>query len=448
MRKFPIRLYGRKRWSYSQISKNNRSIPSSREILHVKFNDWKATRTKDSTAFVIFMDFDQFKSINELFSFEVGDQLLQLVYHTLNEKSPSNCTWISLGNNSFMALVTGVYEKSDIEALVESWKNSISRSLVVDSYEFNLKPTFGSSKWFNDAHDLQSLMKCADVAHRQAKGKPQSFFEWYDPVYKERIVAAFELESEMHSGIKNGEFELYYHPQWDVDKGGWGGLEVLVRWRHPNKGLIPPDKFIDIAEETGLIHPLGDWIIEKACKNHVVLQRTTGLKDLPIAINFSIKQLMKKNYIEKLVNIIKETGLDPHHFIMEITESVAVDVEKAKSLLSQAREHGMKISIDDFGTGYSSLSYLRELPIDELKIDRSFVKKTDNGDEKQKHLLRWIVHLKKVLGVTIVAEGIETKQHFNMLRRWGCNKLQGYYFSKPISQKEINNYLIKNHANE
>ena len=417
--------------------------PSAKEELSLFYNQWKGKKAIDEHSFIIFMDLIGVKAIHESFGYEMGEEVLNDINQILRDASPDECQWIQLGSNIFVCLITGFVLKDTVEELIYDWKTLIEAPIFKKGFEFRVTAVFGASFSKEHGESFSVLMKSADAALRQSKQLESSVFQWYNPMLSENKNSGLSIEDQLRNAIYNKEFELYYQPQWNVHKETWGGLEVLVRWRHPDRGLISPARFIDIAEETGLIHPLGDWIIEKASEENAARLRDFNI-DIPLSINFSNKQLMTPNYLEKLMNLLKRCGLPPNNLVMELTESVAADAERTKALLSEAGKQGIKISIDDFGTGYSSLSYLRELPVDELKIDRSFIVGVENDQTGKKELLQWIIHLGKVLDVSIVAEGVETKEQSKLLKNWGCDTLQGFYYSEPLSAEKIISFLKNN----
>ncbi|UCZ52068.1 bifunctional diguanylate cyclase/phosphodiesterase [Bacillus shivajii] len=414
------------------------SIYAPHKVLEHKFNEWKKSRSERSCASVISMTISRFQAINNTFGFHIGDAILQRVLYKLITNTPNEWQWVHLGDDKFLCLImTDSTRLANVKMFCHQIKGLLEQPFYMEGYDFSLSIKFGSANFTEQQESFASLLKNANIALDIAKRNEKQSFELYSPFIDTGIHTSFEVESQLRKGISEGELELFYQPQWDFSKQDWGGLEVLVRWHHPKRGLLSPDKFIDIAEESGLIHPLGEWIVNKACENHHELLKVCTGMQFPVSINFSMKQLITPNFLESLLSIIKKNGLTPNHFVMELTESLAINAEEGSSILTKARKEGMKISIDDFGTGYSSLSYLKDLPIDEVKIDRSFLSQWTGCEKVQNGIIQSILHLAKVIGVSVVAEGIETKSQFDALHSWGCEKGQGFYLSGPMPHEKV-----------
>ncbi|MED2743702.1 putative bifunctional diguanylate cyclase/phosphodiesterase [Brevibacillus porteri] len=278
------------------------------------------------------------------------------------------------------------------------------------------------------------------LAKEQGKNNYQFFSEELHQILAKKL----QLERELRKALDEKQFTLHYQPKIHLQTGQIIGMEALIRWEHPDLGLIPPIQFIPIAEETGLIVPLGEWVMRTACQQIKVWQET-GFTQLAVAVNISLRQFMQNNLIEMITSILEETGLSPQYLELEITESMALNVDYTIRILNRLKGLGISISIDDFGTGYSSLSYLSQFPIDRLKIDQSFVR---NLNPRNQAIIKTIIDMAHNMKIAVIAEGVETQEHVDFLKEQMCNEVQGYFYSKPLPTKEIDSFLQVNRYGE
>jgi EAL domain-containing protein (putative c-di-GMP-specific phosphodiesterase class I) len=283
-------------------------------------------------------------------------------------------------------------------------------------------------------------MKQADTAMYHSKDSGKGCFSYFHEDMNEKVSKRLAYETDLRRALKNNEFELYYQPQIDLKTEKIIGMESLIRWNHPKKGFVSPLDFIPLAEETGLIVPIGEWVYRTACQQNKKWQEE-GLLPIPVAINLSAKQFHDEQLVSKIVEVMNETGLDPKYVDMEVTESLAMEnPEESIRQLKKLNGLGIKSSIDDFGTGYSSLSYLKSLPVSKLKIDKSFVDDITT-DENDMAIAASVINLSHTMGMKVIAEGVETREQFEKLKELGCDYIQGYLFSKPLSAEDFRSYL-------
>lgn len=324
----------------------------------------------------------------------------------------------------------------EYEASHDKQHKGSARPFALDTQEFHLTASIGISTYPADSEDLQSLLKNADVAMYRAKELGKNNFQFYSAQMNIHTLERLALESSLRGALERNEFVLHYQPKVDIRSGRIIGMEALVRWQHPTKGLIPPMQFIPLAEETGLIVPIGEWVLRTACARNKSWQEQ-GLPPLCIAVNLSARQFTYENLLKDVARVLNETGLDAAFLELEITESMVMhDPEHAIELLNKLKTMGISISIDDFGTGYSSLSYLKRFPIDSVKIDRSFIKDLPlDGDDAA--ITQAIIAMAHGLKLKVIAEGAETGEQLSFLRAHECDVMQGYYFSKPLPEHEF-----------
>lgn len=385
---------------------------------------------------LLYFDLDNFKVVNDTLGHVYGDALLKDITAALLQLKGENDLLARLGGDEF-ALLMNQYEdpvvpieraQAVVEALEKNW--------VVGSQEFYISGSIGIALYPEHGTTYQMLLKNADTAMYVAKGKGKNCYELFERTMADKIVESMEIEKSLRYGIKNKEFLLYYQPQYDLKTEEITGMEALIRWNHPFKGMISPYYFISAAERTGLIRQIGRWVIYEACSQSKQW-RLRGLTPAKISINLSAIQMKDKNFIEDIKSILKETGAEPKDIEFEITEHAAIEnFEKIILLLHQLREMNFKIALDDFGTGYSSLNYLKLLPIDYIKIDRSFVENV-TANLKEQAITKSLIKLAQEMNLKIIAEGIETEEQRQFLRNIDCNGGQGYLFGRPVPAKEM-----------
>jgi diguanylate cyclase (GGDEF)-like protein len=388
---------------------------------------------------VWFIDLDRFKEINDSFGHSIGDGVLQEVANRLS-KTIGLESIARFGGDEFAIIVENAQSKNDTEAIIKHFLEMLMDPMSVGGYEIFITCSAGASFFPSDAQSAEELLRNADSAMYQAKDEGKNTYQFYTQEMTQKVYERLTLENSLRKALSNQEFMLYYQPQVDMSLGKVIGFEALIRWNHPEFGIVSPLKFIPIAEETGLIIEIGEWVIEEASRQISEWKRE-GLNAGYIAVNISAKQLIHGN-LEKIVpTILKKHNCLTEWIELELTESIIMNnPDYSKNILIQLSEMGFKLAIDDFGTGYSSLAYLKNLPINKLKIDKSFV---DNLPENQAdgEIVKSIIHLCKGLNLNIVAEGIEMDKQGTFLLKEGCFIAQGYYYYKPLPSLEARETL-------
>lgn len=393
---------------------------------------------------VLYVDLDRFRTINDSLGHAMGDQLLKQVAHRLEALSRSDDTVARVGPDEFVVLSEARFEANahinralDILSLFAEPFQLMGLSTRIDASIGIGVVTEGSST-------ADSLLRDAHAAMHAAKRGGGNRYEVADLVSRGRLARRLEIEADMRRAIDQQEFRVHYQPKVDLQTGTISGVEALVRWQHTAKGMIGPADFIPIAEETGMVIPLGAWVLEQACRDTVQLQEAfPAMPPFKVAVNVSARQLARPELVEEVAQILTRTGIDPGLVCLEITESaVMVDTEKAIELLHALKKLGILLALDDFGTGYSSLSYLQRLPVDLLKIDRSFVMGL-NANSSDEVIVRSVISLGKALGLKLVAEGVETAEQLETLRQLSCDLAQGYFLARPLPVQQFEALLAR-----
>jgi len=386
---------------------------------------------------MLFIDLDNFKNINDNFGHKVGDEILIEVAERLRSFFGKSSLIIRQGGDEFIILMKSE-EKEEKERVLKDLITLISKPYMIESMEFSLGSSIGTAQYPQDAQQLESLMSLADIAMYEAKKKKNAFCI-FSPEMKSKNIRKVDMEHELRSAIKNDEFWMVYQPQIEAD-GKIHGVEALIRWKNDKLGFVPPDQFISVAEETGLMPELGEFVIKRSLQEMKSLQTRMNIS-FQLSINISVRQLIDIHFLKNLLQEIKTCDFDKSLVTLEITESLFIeDVDYILHLLTNIKEEGIGVSLDDFGTGYSSLSMLRKLPINELKIDKSFVDEILHIEE-DKAMVESIVSMGQNLSMDTLAEGVETKEQVDMLRSFGCDIFQGYYFSKPLARDDLIDFL-------
>jgi diguanylate cyclase (GGDEF)-like protein/PAS domain S-box-containing protein len=394
---------------------------------------------------VLFIDLDRFKNINDTLGHEAGDTLLQEVGRRLKHTLRQSDTVARLGGDEFVVLLEEIGDARQVEKVAGKILAAVVRPFHLLGQEFRVTASIGASIYPEDGQDEQTLMKSADIAMYQAKEEGRNAFRFYSAKMDIHTFERLALESSLRRALERTEFELHYQPKRDLHSGAITGVEALLRWRHPDLGMVAPAQFISIAEETGLIVPIGKWVIKTACWQNKHWQEQ-GLPRMCIAVNVSARQFSEETLVQDVVSILEETGMDPDLLELEITESVVMrDPERAVKMLKELKERGIRLALDDFGTGYSSLSSLKRFPVDTIKVDRTFIRDIP-GDAEDRALTQAIIAMSKTLSLTVVAEGVETKEQLEFLRQHACDEFQGYYFSKPLPAEEFARLIQTAHA--
>jgi diguanylate cyclase (GGDEF)-like protein len=390
----------------------------------------QAQRSNSNLA-AMFLDLDRFKSINDTLGHSIGDQLLQGVAKRLRSILRQEDTFARWGGDEFIVLLPHLGESREAECSAERILTEFEQPFYIDSHELYISPSIGIAVFPADGEDGETLVKHADTALYQAKQAGRNNFQFFDRALASSTPKILNLEKRLRQALEARQFILYYQPQIDLKTGKVTGVEALLRWQDPGMGLVSPQIFMPIVEESGLILPIGEWVLRAACLQNKQWQ-DQGLSPITVAVNLSARQLRQPNLTAMIAKILNETGLDPHYLELEITETTAVqDVELTKTVLEEIQRMGIKLSMDDFGTGYSSLSYLQQLPLDSLKIDRSFI--TDLGSNpKDAQIVRAIISMAHGLKLNVIAEGVETVEQLQFLQGLNCQEGQGYFFNRPL----------------
>jgi EAL domain-containing protein (putative c-di-GMP-specific phosphodiesterase class I) len=335
-----------------------------------------------------------------------------------------------------MLLLPGVEHAKGTIKIVQKILEAFKPSFNFNNQELHITPSIGIALYPDDGEDAQTLLKNADTALHRAKEQGRNNYQFYTSTMNATALERLNLESKLRYALERKEFVVYYQPQVSLKTGQIVGIEALVRWQHPDLGLIPPLKFIPLAEETGLSVPLGLWVLRTACAQNKAWQEA-GYPPLKVAVNLSTRLFKQQNLIQQVAQVLQETGLDPDYLELELTEGIIMEnIETAIITLKELKKMGVHLSVDDFGTGYSSLAYLKQFPIDTLKIDRSFVLDiTTDPDDAMIALL--IINMAHNLKLKVIAEGVETKEQLTFLRSYNCDEIQGYLFSRPVPAEEL-----------
>ena len=392
---------------------------------------------RDQTKLALFfIDLDQFKEINDSYGHDVGDELLKIVTQRLQVTLRAHDTLARLGGDEFTVIAEDMKGVDDISYLAQKILDNLNEAIVISNKVVYVSSSIGISLYPDDGDNAQVLLKYADSAMYKAKDDGRNTFRFYSSYMTESAYEKVSMETDMRKALENEEFVVYYQPQVNALQNSIVGMEALVRWEHPEQGLIPPVKFLPIAESTGLILEIDKWVM-KTGMTQIAKWHGEGLNPGSLAINLVMKQLQDENCIDLIMTLMEETHCLAKWLELEVTEGqIMRDPKRAIEILNTLSSMGINIAIDDFGTGYSSLAYLKKLPIDKLKIDKSFV---DNlpDDEEDVVISKTIISLAQNLRLSIIAEGVETKEQKDFLLKNGCSNIQGYFYSKPIPAKEM-----------
>ncbi|QOX77942.1 EAL domain-containing protein [Trichlorobacter lovleyi] len=414
----------------------------NRNLLHDRLQQAivQAARVQGSVG-VLFLDLDRFKGVNELLGHRAGDQLLRTVAERLRVCVRESDTLARAGGDEFVIILSVVSDEDGISSAASKILAIISEPFVIEERELYLTASIGVAVYPTDGADVQSLLKHADLAMYQAKDMDRNNFQFFSSDLNVKVMERMVLESSLRRALERDEFKLLYQPQVDVISGSVVGFEALLRWHHPDLGTISPEKFIPLAEETGLILSIGEWVLRNACRQAKAWQ-DAGLKPVRMAVNLSGRQFRMK--LDQVVAaILLETGFDPHWLELELTESILMrNASENIELLQALTAMGCSLSIDDFGTGYSSLSYLKHFPLERLKIDRSFVRDvTTNPDDMA--IAKIIIDMAHTLKMEVTAEGVEEREQLELLQCYGCREMQGFLFSRPVPAEKAEEFLRK-----
>ncbi len=401
-----------------------------------------AKREKHQLA-VLLIDLDRFKIVNDSLGHNVGDELLELIAKRFLTLGRESDTVARLGGDEFAVLLPELHSAEDASVVAQNFIDALQEPFCLEGHCLNIGASIGVAIFPCDGMDVDGLIKRAELALYKAKEQGRNTYHYFSEELQEAVLEQLEMEDEIRHAILNQQFTLFYQPKISLETNKVTGMEALVRWEHPEKGLIPPDKFIPLAEESGLIIPLGEWVLQEACR--VTSKWVERYDDtLIVAVNLSARQFKSVDLLKSIQNALDMHQLSPKNIELEITESCVMEnVEGALNTMKAFRAHKLKLAIDDFGTGYSSLGYLKQFPMNTLKIDRSFVMDL-TVDSDDAAIVEVVILLAEKLGLDVVAEGVETQAQLEFLRAQGCQYVQGYLLSRPLPEEEFEQFLKQN----
>ncbi|UCG73491.1 MAG: EAL domain-containing protein [Chromatiales bacterium] len=414
----------------------------------------RAARGEQKLA-VLFLDLDRFKRINDTLGHTVGDALLKSVAERLGASVrledtvgrirldiPQPTELARLGGDEFVILIAGLDEVGEVEKIVTRIRAALTEPFSYEGHQFVITPSIGVAMYPDHGRSMEELLMHADMAMYQAKAAGRNGHRFFSSSKNTRSLERLDLENELRAALEEGAFSLHYQPKVDIASWQVVGCEALLRWQHPERGWISPGEFVPLAEETGLILPLGRWVVEETCRQ-LKAWHAAGFDDLTVAVNVSSQQFTQSDLLDSVLQIIWAAGLKAQCLEVEITESLLMqNVDETRDVLRKFREAGIKLTVDDFGTGYSSLSYLTQFPLQSLKIDRSFVRNL-HVNRQDAAICSAIIAMSKELGLQVVAEGVELEEQLDYLRQHECDQIQGFLFSKPLPADEFIGLLAK-----
>jgi len=385
---------------------------------------------------VLFLDIDRFKHINDSLGHLVGDELLRVVARRVSRCVRGADTVSRHGGDEFVVVLSEVEHSEDAGEAALKIIAALARPHAIAGHELRITVSVGISVFPDDGEDAETLLKRADMALFHAKDQGRGCYKFFQPALNVRAVERQSIEAGLHNALDKREFSLLYQPKINLKTGAVAGAEALIRWNHPERGLLEPAQFVPIAEDCGLIKPIGRWVSHEACRQAQAWQ-DAGLRPVPVSVNVSAVEFQSKSFLTNIVDVLKETRLDPRHLEIELTESVLMaDVTATNGVLTQLKALGVQLAIDDFGTGWSSLSYLRHFPVDTLKIDKSFVQEITAGPNAAP-IVSAVISMGRSLKHRVIAEGVETSEQLAFLRAEDCGEGQGYYFSRPLVAQQF-----------
>lgn len=389
---------------------------------------------------LLFLDLDRFKEINDTFGHDAGDELLKEVSKRLKASIRESDVAARIGGDEFNIILTDITRSENITSAMRKIMDSLERPFVIAGYELHVTVSIGISVYPDDSDQMDTLYRYADIAMYHAKEGGRNTFQYYNPDINNRSIEKIKFESYLRQAIARGEFVVHYQPQFDIKKKSIVCAEALVRWQHPELGMLEPKRFITLAEETGLINSIDEWVLKTAC-SQVKAWLDSGLLPVCITVNLSAREFRSPGMADNVSRILKETDLPANYLDIEITESLAMsNIEHTIAQLNELTARGIRISIDDFGTGYSSLSHLKRLPVQKLKIDQSFIRDiVDDPDDRA--IINAVTALAHSMKIKVIAEGVETEGQLSFLRETQCDEAQGYLFGRPVPADEFRDLI-------
>jgi diguanylate cyclase (GGDEF)-like protein/PAS domain S-box-containing protein len=409
----------------------------NRRLLHDRVSQSIALARRDmKLVAVLFLDLDGFKYINDSLGHPIGDRLLQSIAKRLVDCVRSTDTVSRQGGDEFVILLSEVQQPEDAAVMANRILHVVAEAHCIDQRDIHITTSIGVSIYPDDGQDAEALVKSADTAMYQAKENGRHSYQFFKPAMYARAVERQSIEESLRRALERQEFALHYQPKINLQTGAITGAEALLRWEHPTRGPLLPAQFIPIAEDCGLILPIGNWVLREACRQ-ARAWADAGLPMMTMAVNVSAMEFRDENFLQGLFAILSETGVNPRSLQLELTESVLMKrAEPAASVLKMLREWGVQVAIDDFGTGYSSLSYLRRFTVDALKIDQSFVRQISTGG-RDAAIATAVISMARSLNLVVVAEGVERQDELEFLQAHECDEAQGYYFSRPVPYQQF-----------
>lgn len=451
MYKNALSSYNKLNIKYDELHKNRESIRKLAYTDHLTelpnriafiemLDNIMLTLRSDEIISIMDIDLDNFKNINDTLGHSYGDELLIDVTHRIKQVLDDNDYLARIGGDEFVILTQNLKDTVDYEDKIKKVRNVFTFPFELSSKEYFVTVSIGVAFAPEDGKTAQTLIKNVNSAMYVAKANGKNTYAYFEQTFNQMLTDKIELQSELRKAIEKGEFVLYYQAQMDLMDKKIQGFEALIRWQHPSKGLLYPNDFIYLAEESGLIVPIGQWVLKTAC---LQLKEWTemGYDDISIAINMSARQFKDKDFVQMVYSTIEETGIDPNRIELEITESVALeDLDYTVSTIKELKNIGVRFSLDDFGTGYSSMSYLKRLPVSNLKIDKSFLD-TVMDDTSDQKIIQAIITLARSLDLHVIAEGVEREDQEKFLQDSNCNMAQGFLYSKPLPKEKAVEFL-------
>ncbi|HEY8069347.1 MAG TPA: EAL domain-containing protein [Burkholderiales bacterium] len=417
----------------------------NRTLLHDRLRQAVFAQRHVRAIAVVFIDLDHFKFVNDSLGHSVGDELLKNMAERLRSVLRDGDTVARLGGDEFVLILNDQNNEEVVFRAMQRVTAAVNAPMVIEGKELYVTSSAGISLYPQDGPDVDTLLKNADVAMYRAKEAGRNNFQFFTTEMNQLVNERLQMENSLRRALERREFILHYQQKVDLRSGGVAGSEALLRWMHPEWGLVRPARFIPLAEETGLIVAIGEWVLEEACRQNVAWQKE-GLEPGVVSVNLSARQFRQEGLVRAVSRILAGTGLNPSALEMELTESMVMhNAEAAIATLQGLKSLGVTLSVDDFGTGYSSLAYLKDLPIDTLKIDRSFVRDIKlGGDPGEGVLAQAIISLGHSLGLKVIAEGVETDAQLRFLARHDCDEVQGFYYGEPVVPEAFAKLLTKN----